>query len=148
MILSDIQMLLMQQEGCKLFPYKCTAGKMTIGIGRNLEDTGISEKEALYMLNEDIKKCHKDLLIYFFPHQFDVFPEPVQNAILSMRFQLGHGGFKSFKKMIFAFKDEDYPEAIRQMKDSKWYEQTQGRADELILMIEKATQEKAHESNS
>lgn len=137
MILSDVQMLLIRQEGCKLFPYKCTAGKLTIGVGRNLEDCGISEKEAFYLLNEDIKACHDDLDLYFFPHQFDMFPEQVQNVLMSMRFQLGHDGFKGFKKMIFAFKDENYHEATMQMKYSKWYRQTPNRAEELISMIEK-----------
>lgn len=137
MILSDVQTLLIKQEGCRLSPYICTAGKLTIGVGRNLDAHGISEKEAFYLLNEDIKKCHADLSIYFFPNQFDMFPEPVQSVLMSMRFQLGHSGFKGFKKMIFAFKDENYYEAIMQMKYSKWYRQTPNRAKELIGMIEK-----------
>lgn len=140
MIISDVQRLLIEQEGCKLLPYRCTAGKLTIGVGRNLEDKGISEKEALYLLNEDIKTCYKSLSIYFFPNQFDNFPEPVQTALMSMRFQLGHTGFKKFAKMIFAFKDEDYPEAIRQMKDSKWFHQVPDRAGDMIMMVKKATQ--------
>ena len=33
---------LRRDEGCVLNPYRCTAGKLTIGIGRNLDDVGIS----------------------------------------------------------------------------------------------------------
>ena len=29
-------------EGERLFPYKCTAGRLTIGVGRNLDDRGIT----------------------------------------------------------------------------------------------------------
>ena len=48
---------LIKHEGLRLKPYKCTAGKMTIGVGRNLDDVGISEQEALDMLFNDVGKC-------------------------------------------------------------------------------------------
>lgn len=32
-------------EGLRLFPYRCTAGKLTIGVGRNLDDKGLSREE-------------------------------------------------------------------------------------------------------
>ena len=41
---------LKRHEGLKLKPYKCTADKLTIGVGRNLEDVGISEEEAEMLL--------------------------------------------------------------------------------------------------
>jgi len=40
-------------EGLRLKPYHCPAGKLTIGIGRNLEDKGITEKEALMLLENE-----------------------------------------------------------------------------------------------
>jgi lysozyme len=138
MILQNVQKMLILQEGCKLMPYKCSEGKLTIGVGRNIQDRGISEKEALYLLTEDIKACHKDLSTFFFPYQFDMLPELIQDVLMSMRFQLGHTGLKGFKKMLFAFQTEDYLEAIKEMKNSRWYLQTPDRADELIGMVEKA----------
>jgi lysozyme len=36
---------LIVDEGLKLFPYKCTANKLTIGVGRNLDDKKLSEAE-------------------------------------------------------------------------------------------------------
>ena len=45
--------LLIRHEGIKLKPYHCTSGKLTIGIGRNLEDRGITKEEAIYLLNND-----------------------------------------------------------------------------------------------
>lgn len=41
---------LIKHEGLRLKPYRCPAGKLTIGIGRNLEDKGITEKEAVMLL--------------------------------------------------------------------------------------------------
>lgn len=137
MIMAMAQALLTMQEGCKLFPYRCPAGKLTIGVGHNLDDNGITHKEALYILKNDIKECEADLAKLLFPHQFYSFPEDIQLVLISMRFQLGRKGFRSFKKMIWAFKSEDYSEAIAQMKDSKWYGQVPNRANELIAMVQK-----------
>ena len=57
---------LKRHEGIRLFPYKCTADKLTIGIGRNLQDVGISEQEAETMLLNDIEIA-KEQLIRKFP---------------------------------------------------------------------------------
>ncbi len=40
----------------RLKPYHCPAGKLTIGTGQNLEDKGITEKEALMLLENDIQE--------------------------------------------------------------------------------------------
>ena len=58
---------LKKHEGIKLKPYTDTVGKLTLGIGRNLEDKGITEQEALFMLNNDVdyfygKLSQKDFL--------------------------------------------------------------------------------------
>ena len=44
-----------KHEGLRLYPYNCSEGKLTLGIGRNLDDRGITEEEALYLLNNDIE---------------------------------------------------------------------------------------------
>ena len=49
--MSNLVNQLMRQEGLRLKPYKCTGDKLTIGYGRNLEDRGITESEAMAMLN-------------------------------------------------------------------------------------------------
>jgi lysozyme len=52
---------LVQDEGLRLKTYRCTAGKLTIGVGRNLDDNGITREEAFYLLNNDIAAVHADL---------------------------------------------------------------------------------------
>jgi lysozyme len=61
-LLERIQEQLVRHEGLRLKPYRCTAGKLTIGIGRNLDDRGISQKEAYAMLERDIKDCKQWLI--------------------------------------------------------------------------------------
>ena len=46
-----------RHEGLRLKPYLCTAGKLTIGYGRNLETNGISGDEAEYLLKNDIERA-------------------------------------------------------------------------------------------
>ena len=53
--------MLQRHEGLRLKPYKCTAGKLSIGYGRNLDDMGISEVEAMVMLRHDIEQCYQEL---------------------------------------------------------------------------------------
>ena len=40
-------------EGIKLKPYTDSVGKLTIGVGRNLNDVGISEDEARFLLGNE-----------------------------------------------------------------------------------------------
>lgn len=127
---------LIAHEGLRLKPYKCTAGKLTIGVGRNLDDVGVSEQEAFDMLFNDIGKCLKDLRGIF--KEFDQLPENIQLVLIDMRFQLGPNRFRAFRAMARAVDDRDWAEMIRQMKSSAWYTQTTNRANNLIEMVKNA----------
>lgn len=124
---------LIEHEGLRLKAYKCTAGKTTIGVGRNLDDVGITTAEAMNMLHNDICMVVDDLE-KLFPY-FDNIPENVQMVLADMRFQLGWKGFRGFRMMIRAVEAGDWLEMVRQMKDSAWYGQTPNRANSLIRMI-------------
>ncbi len=124
---------LLTHEGLQLKPYRCPAGKLTIGVGRNIEDAGISEDEAMMLLEGDIHACVNDLRNLF--ESFDMFPENIQHVLIDMRFQLGMTGFLGFRKMIRSVEHKDWPEMVEQMKDSAWYGQTPNRANHLIQMV-------------
>ena len=132
---AKVQEMLISHEGMKFTPYRCSAGRWTLGVGRNISDKGITKEEAIMLLNNDISECKRDLANLVFKGQFYKFPEPVQHVLMDMRFQLGWKGFRGFRKMIIAFKELNYEEAIVQMMDSAWYGQTTNRANELIEMI-------------
>ena len=132
---AKVQEMLISHEGMKFTPYRCTAGRLTIGVGRNISDKGITKEEAIMLLNNDISECKRDLANLVFKGQFYKFPEPIQHMLMDLRFQLGWKGFRDFRKMIIAFKELNYEEAIVQMMDSAWYGQTTNRANELIEMI-------------
>lgn len=50
-----------RHEGLKLKPYRCTANKLTIGYGRNIDDVGISEAEAEVLLSNDLERCANEV---------------------------------------------------------------------------------------
>ena len=59
-MLDSLKRMTKEFEGCRLKPYKCTAGKLTIGYGRNLDDVGISQAEANMMFEADFARAESD----------------------------------------------------------------------------------------
>lgn len=125
-------------EGLRRKPYRCSAGKLTIGYGRNLDDVGISTNEAEYMFQNDWNNCVasvKKNVMYF-----DKLPENVQTVLIDMRFNLGLAGLLGFRKMLQAISGGDYQEAKKQLLDSRYAKQVGIRAIEnaeyLTLHIE------------
>lgn len=124
---------LKKHEGYRKFPYKCTAGKITIGIGRNLDDVGISEAEAEILLSSDICKATLNISKIFLG--FDGFSVNRQIALIDMMFNLGKSKFLGFKKMIMAIKNNDWEEAASQAMYSKWHSQVGNRAIEIESLL-------------
>tara|TARA_R100000541_G_C1863714_1_gene79677 strand:+ start:42 stop:461 length:420 start_codon:yes stop_codon:yes gene_type:complete len=120
---------LKKHEGIKLKPYTDTVGKLTLGIGRNLEDKGITEQEALFMLNNDVD--------YFYGKLSKRLPwllnldDVRQNVLVNMAFNLGVGGLLTFNNMLKECADGHFYAASKEMLDSKWAEQVGYRANEL-----------------
>lgn len=124
---------LLRDEGLKLKPYKCTAGKTTIGVGRNLDDRGITLLEADFLLANDISACAKDLDA-FLPW-WKKMTEVRQRALLNMCFNIGIHRLMGFRKMLIALKKEDYSEAAAQALDSAWARQVGQRAQRISVQI-------------
>ena len=120
---------LTSDEGLRLTVYKCTAGKNTIGIGRNLDDVGISMTEATTLLNNDIDKVQaalNDRLDWW-----TGLSENRQNVLANMAFQLGVNGLLKFKNTIAFIKAGAYDKAADGMLKSLWARQTPIRAKRL-----------------
>lgn len=124
--------LLIKHEGIKLKPYLCSAGRMTIGVGRNIEDVGITEEEAFYLLENDIKRCIREAKTFSW---FDGLSVVRQNVILSMIFNMGLKRFSQFKRMIALIEKEDFEGVSHEMLSSVWASQVKKRAVELANMM-------------
>ena len=131
----EIEQQIIEHEGFSRTTYLCTAGKTSIGFGRNLTDKGITKEEAKFLLRNDIFECYIDLDTLIFPGQFLNWPNELQYAMIDMRFQMGLAGFRSFKKMIQALRIDDRVVAAAEAIDSKWYKQVPNRAKTIVKMI-------------
>jgi len=120
-------------EGMKLKPYKCTAGKLTIGIGRNLEDVGISEDEANMLLRHDIQEATRQLL-HAFPWMGD-FNDARISAMINFTFNVGIGTVKKFENTLSYMQSGDWDKAADEMMDSRWARQVGNRAVEVTEQI-------------
>ena len=116
--LDQIVMMLRKHEGLRLYPYNCSEGKLTLGIGRNLDDRGITEEEALYLLNNDIEAVQKDLTNTW--GVWRTFPD--------MAFQMGITGFMSFRETRKLMELGKWLEASEEVLRSKYAIQTPNRA--------------------
>lgn len=130
--LSLADALLRRHEGTRQFVYECTAGKKTIGVGRNLEDRGVLPDEIELMLANDIKACAEDLRGFDW---WDALTPNRKAALIDLRFCVGPAGFRGFKKMIAAIEAKDYREAAHQIRESKFAAQTGHRAADLAGLI-------------
>ena len=124
----ELKNQLMRHEGIELKPYEDSVGKMTIGVGRNLDDAGITYYEAMYLLQNDIDRRRFKLMGYV-PY-WHILNEPRKEVLINMCF-MGFKSLKTFKKMFAALEKEDYEKASEEMLDSKWARQVKGRSIEL-----------------
>jgi lysozyme len=126
--LAALQQQLRRHEGIRLKPYTDTVGKLTIGIGRNLADRGISDDEAEYLLTNDIALVLDGLSRYdwFLPLN-----DVRQNVLLNMGFNMGVPRLLVFMRLISALRAGDYWRAAVEMLDSQWAKQVGSRAVEL-----------------
>jgi lysozyme len=130
--MNNLERQLLRHEGLKLKPYRDTVGKLTIGIGRNLDDNGISESEALTMLRNDIAEVKSSLERFKWYERIDA---NRQDVIANMCFNMGLPTLLKFKRMIKALEDHNYNQAANEMLDSKWAQQVGNRAVELARIM-------------
>lgn len=147
-LMNRIKAQLVRHEGLRLKPYRCTAGKLTIGIGRNLDDCGISQTEAYVLLENDIQNCEKQLLDEI-PEIYNGLDEVRKSVLLNMcisipqsRFAplrepcyLGIGGLLEFNNTPAFIAAGDWERAANGMMASKWAKQVGRRAIELSEMM-------------
>lgn len=146
--MSDLKTRLKEYEGTKeyqaklkcfrngkFYPYTDSLGFSTIGYGHLIQtgedfSTGITESEADQLLSRDLAKTIMQVQTLGLN-----LPDDWNDFLIIMTFQLGIGGVKKFRKMLIALKAHDYPEAIKQAKDSLWYRQTPNRVNSMIAVL-------------
>lgn len=120
-------------EGEVFLPYKDTAGKWTIGVGRNLTDKGISMATSEQMLKEDIQEA-VDELNRVYPEWCDL-TESRQIVLCNMAFNMGMPTYLTFSRFWAAIRSSEWHTAADEMLDSQWARQVGNRATELAELM-------------
>ena len=124
---------LKRDEGVVLTLYQCSAGKNTIGVGRNLDDRGITDDESDYLLSNDIDICIEELTNAF-PWFVDL-SDTRQRVMVNMCFNLGLSRLMGFKNFLAAMEAGDWETAGVEMLDSKWAVQVGPRSTRLKDLV-------------
>lgn len=116
----------------RFMPYRCSAGKLTLGYGRNIEDIGLSRVEAELLLDNDIDSIERSLITHL-PWFIEL--DPIrQGALIDMAF-MGVGKLLTFSKMLAALKHGDYATAAQEALASDWAAQVKRRAQDIATML-------------
>ena len=141
---------LVLHEGLHLMPYRCTAGKLTIGVGYNIDAHGppfgmtmkalmlfgITERQATDLLDVQIQTFADELdkaVPWWRDHD-----EIRMRVLLDMAF-MGVGnekkGLLSFRNTLASMQAKNYDAAADGMMDSKWARDVKTRAPRLAAMM-------------
>jgi len=131
---------LVRDEGLRLKPYRCTAGKLTIGVGRNLDDCGISAPEAMALLANDIATVERELDAG--APWWRQLSEPRQHVLANMAFNLGTPGLLKFKNTLALMQAGKFDDAAHAMLASKWAGQVGARATRLARQMQTGVEQK------
>ena len=122
----NIKEMLIKNEGLVLQVYKDSLGYDTIGVGRCLDKNGISEDEAMYLLENDINRVVANLDKVW--EVWRSFPLPAQEVCVDMAFQMGITGFMNFRQTRALMEMGCWLEASEEVLRSKYAVQTPNRA--------------------
>jgi lysozyme len=131
--LAELRRTLIDAEGLRLKPYVDTVGKMTVGVGRNLTDVGLSKEEVLLLLENDISRALHDCERTF--PWFQALDPVRQRVIVEMRFQLGLGALLEFTQTLGFIERGEYESAATTLLKSKAAVQTPKRWKRLAQMM-------------
>lgn len=122
-------------EGRERLPYKDTVGKLTIGVGFNLDDVGLYDEEIDFILQNRVNKKYKEVEDAFGDKWFNDLSDVRKVVVLDMVYNLGITKFRRFAKTIAYIQEGDFESASKEMLDSKWADQVGRRARKLSRMM-------------
>ena len=124
---------LVRHEGLRRLAYEDSVGVLTIGVGRNIEEVGLSDDEIYYLLKNDIRRCETELHNSF--RWYKDLDQVRQEAMINLCFNLGITKLRKFKLALRAMEVKDYEDAADEFLDSLWATQVGQRAVEVTYMI-------------
>jgi lysozyme len=132
--LATLQNELIRDEGLKLKPYRDTVGKLTVGCGRNLDDVGITETEAKYLMANDIVSVCAGLDRAL--PWWRAIADARQRALVNIAFNVGVHGLLGYRKMLEAMQAGDFKTAAAECLDSDAARDLPNRYHRIANLIE------------
>ena len=127
--------MLKLHEGVRSKVYMCSAGYETIGVGRNIAESGLglSDDEVEYLLANDIYRVRQELTNEY--EWFADLDDVRQDAMIDISFNLGQTRLRLFKNALNAMRSGYYRAAAIEFMNSRWADQVGQRAITLTEMI-------------
>jgi len=122
---SALLSILIDHEGFRTKPYRDENGKLTIGIGHNLDDDGLSSDAIYFIADEDIEIILNQVSRFTW---YEGLSNNRQMVVCDMVFNLGLDDFKKFERMIAAIQAGNFNEAANQIENSQYFKETGSRA--------------------
>lgn len=124
---------LIRDEGKRYRPYRDTVGKLTAGVGRNLDDVPFSDDEIALMLTNDIQAATTGLAKALpWTSRLD---SVRLAALINMAFNLGLPSLLGFRNTLALIQSGQYTRASDEMLASKWATQVGDRAKRLAKQM-------------
>ena len=155
----SLRELLVKQEDIRNKPYKDTEGNWTVGIGHKITDKAVidqlnkgnmpinyDDNQVMGMFDKDIETAMKGAKANF--SGFNSYSTNLQDALVSMNFQLGTEGTRKFKDFRSALAKGDYKTAKEELDNSDWAKQTPSRVEYLKAMIDQEASGKVGNKNT
>lgn len=155
--LDDLKAELIADEGYRTTRYLCSQGKLTIGIGHNLEgkrlppeiwaQIRLEHPTVTNALLDDQVQLSDELIQRIFEVDIEDACESLdgiwigwrslsenrKRALINMSFQMGATRLAAFVRMWRALRNHEFGRAADEAKDSLWFAQTQGSRTERVL---------------
>lgn len=120
-----LKQLIINHESRTNFPYVDSVGKVTIGIGYNLTDRGLSDTWIDDQYEKDVAYFNAQLL-HDFPW-YESLCEARKMVLIDMAF-MGYRSLKGFVKLFEYLGQGDYENASQEILNSLWAQQVGHRA--------------------
>jgi lysozyme len=119
-------------EGRRRLPYRDTKGKLTIGVGFNLDDVGLYDDEIDFILKRRIERAMAEAA------KLPVYPNlsPARKSVIvDMVFNMGLQKVLGFKNMLSNLKLGIWDLAAQDMLNSEWADEVGNRAIQLAEVM-------------
>ena len=127
--------LVKKHEGYRDKLYYCTAGKPTLGYGRNLEGKAVPKDVLDLLFRHDMDDAIKEAKLALGEVYFTMLPDNAKVVLIDMVFNMGYTKLLGFKLFLAALRKADWKTARTELLNSKAARDLPVRYNELASLL-------------